>query len=159
MLIFTTHFSHNAQVSDHIASHWSSEGYSLYTYVTFTYHLSSCSSMVRASHWSSEGYRLYTLTFIHHLSPCSSMVRASHRSPGYINFVLACLSISQTSIWPLHELFPFVSLSPWSLTKPLSGLKYKPSISPFNSPPLSKSLLNKFLYFDLSSFCQHIWRC
>ena len=39
------------------ASHWSSEGYRLYTYVTFTYHLSPCSSMVRASHWSSEGYR------------------------------------------------------------------------------------------------------
>ena len=41
------------------ASHWSSEGYRLYTYVTFTYHLSPCSSMIRASHWSSEGYRLY----------------------------------------------------------------------------------------------------
>ena len=67
------------------ASHWSLEGYRLYTYVTFTYHLSPCSSMVRASHWSSEGYRLYTyVTFTHHLSPCSSMVRASHwSSQGY----------------------------------------------------------------------------
>ena len=41
-------------------SHWSSEGYRLYTYVTFTYHLSPCGSMVKLSHWSSEGYRLYT---------------------------------------------------------------------------------------------------
>ena len=66
------------------ASHWSSEGYRLYTYVTFIHHLSPYSSMVRASHWSSEGYRLYTcVTFTHHLSPCSSMVRASHRSSGY----------------------------------------------------------------------------
>ena len=67
------------------ASHWSLEGYRLYTYVTFTHHLSPCSSMVRASHWSSEGYRLYTyVTFIYHLSPCSSMVRASHwSSEGY----------------------------------------------------------------------------
>ena len=65
------------------ASHWSSEGHRLYTYVTFIYHLSPCSSMVRASHWSSEGYRLYTyVTFTHHLSPCSSMVRTSHWSPG-----------------------------------------------------------------------------
>ena len=60
------------------ASHWSSEGYRLYTYVTFTHHLSPCSSMVRASHWSSEGYKLYTyVTFAHHLSPCNSMVRTS----------------------------------------------------------------------------------
>ena len=36
----------------------------LYTYVIFTHHLSPCSSMFRASHWSSEGYRLYTyITF------------------------------------------------------------------------------------------------
>ena len=67
------------------ASHWSSEGYRLYTYVTFTHYLSPCSSMVRASHWSSEGYRLYTyVTFTYHLSQCSSMVRASHwSSEGY----------------------------------------------------------------------------
>ena len=68
------------------ASHWSSEGYRLYTNVTFTHHFSRCSSMpVRASHWSSEGYRLYTyVTFTYHLSPCSSMVRASHwSSEGY----------------------------------------------------------------------------
>ena len=45
------------------AFHWSSEGYRLYTYVTFTHHLSPCSSMVRASHWSSEGYRLYKLKY------------------------------------------------------------------------------------------------
>ena len=44
------------------ASHWSSEGFKLYTYVTFTHHLSPYSSVVRASHWSSEGYRLYTFT-------------------------------------------------------------------------------------------------
>ena len=66
-----------------------SEGYRLYIYVTFTSHLSPCNSMVRASHWSSEGYRLYTymyVTFTSHLSPCtfSSMVRASHwSSEGY----------------------------------------------------------------------------
>ena len=54
-------------------------------YVTFTHHLSPCSSMVRASHWSSEGYKLYTyVTFTHNLSPCSSIVRASHwLSKGY----------------------------------------------------------------------------
>ena len=70
--------NHNPQNNDETnssmvrASHWSSEGYRLYTYVTFTHHLSPCSSMVRASHWSSEGYRLYTyVTFTHHLSTCS----------------------------------------------------------------------------------------
>ena len=58
--------------------------YRLYKYVTFTYHLtlcstmspahhhlSPCSSMVRASDWSSlEHYRLYTyVTFTQQLSP------------------------------------------------------------------------------------------
>ena len=67
------------------ASHWLSEGYRLYTYVTFTRHLSPCSSMVRVSHWSSESYRLYTyVTFTYHLSPRSSMVRTFHwSSKGY----------------------------------------------------------------------------
>lgn len=40
-----------------ILSRWSSNGYRLCTYITFTYHLCECSSMVRMSHWSS-GYWL-----------------------------------------------------------------------------------------------------
>ena len=74
------------------ASHCSSEGYRLYTYVTFTYHLSPCSSMVRASHWSSEGYMLYTyVTFTHHLRPCSSTVRASHWSNSVVSLAFMFL--------------------------------------------------------------------
>ena len=92
------------------ASHWSSEGYRLYTYVTFTHHLSPCSSMVRASQWSPEGYRLYTYaTFTHHLSPCNSMVRASHWSSEgyrlytYVTFthhlLTPCSSMVRASHW------------------------------------------------------------
>ena len=95
MWIFRVQIVHICNLHSHLipcssmvrASHWSSEGYRLYTYVTFTHYLSSCSSMVRASHWSSEGYKLYTyVTFTHYLSSCSSMVRTSYCSILYIYF-------------------------------------------------------------------------
>ena len=52
------------------AYHWSSEGYKLYTYVTFIHHLiSPYSPIVRAFHWLSKGYKLYTyVTCAHNLS-------------------------------------------------------------------------------------------
>ena len=78
---------------------WSSEVCRLYTYVTFTHHLSPCSSMVRASHWASEGYRLYTyVTFTHHLSPCSSMVRTSHCIHGHMLYTHIVVFISSLII-------------------------------------------------------------
>ena len=91
------------------ASHWSSKGYRLYTYVTFTHHLSPCSSMVRASHWSSKGYKLYT--YVTFTSPCSSILKVYPLLTirRFLQSVLSPLLYSSR----VNSLF-FLSLFRWS---------------------------------------------